>query len=73
MLAALSNKLSKIVSKNDSLKTLEKLVPNEIWIERRSMQFFRIPLVDMDPPIKIRIMQEEKSDYVLYVSKNDNK
>ena len=56
-LVSLSNRLSKIVAKNDTLHTLNKLIPNDIYVEPRSAMFFKILCRDIEPPLRIFIQK----------------
>lgn len=51
----LSNRLSKIVAKNDALHNLEKIIPNDIDLEPRSSLFFKINVNNSELPIRVLI------------------
>jgi len=69
-LLSLSNRLSKIIAKNDSIRLLSRLVPNDFDIDPRSVMFFKILCKEIEPPLRIFIQKSYDSDFVVYVSKN---
>lgn len=72
-LVSMSNKLSKIVAKNDGIYHIDKSAPSYIDIEYGSARFFRIPCKDVECPLKITVQNAYDSDYVIYYSRTCEK
>ena len=63
-LVSLSNQLSKLVSKNDTVHTLIPQEPNDHEIEKNDVTFFKLPMKENEPPLKIFIKNNDKSEYI---------